>query len=80
MKLPRDLSGSEIVGGLLRVGYEATRQKGDHVYMTTQQGGEHHVSVPLHKPVKAGTLASILGAVAAHLQLSRDELLRRMKV
>jgi predicted RNA binding protein YcfA (HicA-like mRNA interferase family) len=80
MKLPRDLHGDEVVRGFRRVSYEITRQKGDHVYMTTDVGGEHHVCVPLHKPLKAGTLAAILGAVATHLQVSRDELLRRMKV
>ena len=52
MKLPRDLYGTELVKGLRRVGYIESRQKGDHVYMTTQMGGEHHVAVPLHKPLK----------------------------
>ena len=80
MKLPRNLSGDELVRGFRRVGYEVARQKGDHVYMTTQSGGEHHVSVPLHKPVKTGTLAAILGSVAEHLQVDRDELLRQMRV
>ncbi len=80
MKLPRDLSGQEIVNGLRRVGYDAVRQKGDHVYMTTRTNGEHHVAVPLHKPVKVGTLSAILGAVSDHLKMSRDELLRLMKI
>jgi predicted RNA binding protein YcfA (HicA-like mRNA interferase family) len=80
MKLPRDLSGDEVVKGLRRVGYESTRQTGDHVYMTTHNNGEHHVSVPLHNPIKVGTLSTILGAVAAHLRMSRDQLLRAMKV
>jgi predicted RNA binding protein YcfA (HicA-like mRNA interferase family) len=80
MKLPRDLSGDEIVKGLRRVGYVHSRQKGDHVYMTTQQNGDHHVTVPLHKAVKTGTLGSILGSVSSHLRIDRDELLRRMKV
>ena len=80
MKLPRDLSGDELVRGFRRVGYEVMRQKGDHVYMTTHSGGEHHVSVPLHNPVKTGTLAALLSAVAGHFQIDRNELLRRMKV
>lgn len=80
MKLPRDVSGDDIVKGLRRVGYQVTRQKGDHVYMTTRQRAEHHVSVPLHDPVKVGTFATILNSVAAHLGLDRDELLRLMKL
>jgi predicted RNA binding protein YcfA (HicA-like mRNA interferase family) len=80
MKLPRDLSGQEIVNGLRRVGYESVRQKGDHVYMTTARNGEHHVAIPLHRAVRVGTLASILGAVADHLGISREELFREMKL
>ncbi len=66
--------------GLRRAGYEQTRQVGDHVYMTTLENGEHHVSVPQHKPVKVGTLAAILAAAASHFQISRAALLRKMKV
>lgn len=80
MKLPRDLSGDELVKGLRRVGYEPTRQKGDHLYMTTKQNGEHHVSIPLHRAVKVGTLNGVLSSVAAHLRMTRDELLRAMKL
>jgi predicted RNA binding protein YcfA (HicA-like mRNA interferase family) len=80
MKLPRNISGAEIVRGLKRVGYVETRQTGDHVYMTTEVNGEHHVSVPQHKPVKVGTLATILSAVAGHLQMERAKLLRAMKI
>jgi predicted RNA binding protein YcfA (HicA-like mRNA interferase family) len=80
MKLPRDLSGQEIVNGLRRVGYDPVRQRGDHVYMTTKRNGEHHVAIPLHHPVKIGTLGSILGAVANHLGISREELLAAMKL
>lgn len=80
MKLPRDVSGDELVKGLQRVGYQVTRQKADHVYMTTQTRGEHHVSVPLHKPVKIGTFATIVTSVAAHLRIDRDQLLRLMKL
>ena len=80
MKLPRDISGDELVKGLRRVGYEPTRQHGDHVRMTTALNGEHHVTIPLHSPVKVGTLAGILSAVAVHLGMSRDELVRQMEI
>jgi predicted RNA binding protein YcfA (HicA-like mRNA interferase family) len=62
------------------MGYAWTRQKGDHVSMTTLQNGEHHVTVPLHSPVRVGTLAGILDSVAAHLGISRRQLLRDMRV
>lgn len=80
MKLPRNVSGYELVKGLQRVGYHFARQTGDHVRLTTSVNGEHHVTVPLHNPLKVGTLAAILAAVAAQLRKDKDELLRDMKL
>jgi predicted RNA binding protein YcfA (HicA-like mRNA interferase family) len=79
MKLPRGVSGHDVVKGLRRVGYEVTRQRG-HVYMTTQQDGEHHVAIPMHNPIKDGTLATSLSSVGAHLGIDRAELRHRMKL
>jgi predicted RNA binding protein YcfA (HicA-like mRNA interferase family) len=78
MKLPRDLSGAELAKAPGRVGYQVTRQSGSHLWLTTAIPTEHHVTVPAHDPLKVGTLAAILGAVAEHLRLDRDELVRRL--
>ena len=75
MRLPRDLSGADLAKALRRLGYETTRQTGSHLRLTTQVGGEHHVTVPRHGPVKVGTLAAILNEVAHHAGLTREELL-----
>ena len=76
MKLPRDVSGPELVKALHKLGYQVDRQKGSHVRVTTRQGGEHHEAVPNHHPIKIGTLSSILKSVAAHHKLSVEELVR----
>lgn len=78
MKLPRNLSGDNLVKALRSLGYEATRQRGSHVRLTTQQKGEHHEVVPRHRPIKAGTLSSILRSVASHHGLSVQELLEQL--
>jgi len=78
MKLPRDLSGAELAKALGRVGYRVSRQTGSHLRLTTATPTEHHLTVPSHDPLKVGTLAAILGEVAAHLEIERDELLRRL--
>ena len=39
---------------------------------------QHHVTVPAHDPLKVGTLSGILGDVAGHLKITREELLRRL--
>ncbi len=78
MKVPRDLSGDALAKALSRVGYGVTRQTGNHVRLTTQSPTQHHVTVPAHDPLKVGTLSGILGDVAGHLRITRDELLRRL--
>lgn len=78
MNVPRDLSGAELIRSLRRVGYETTRKKGSHVRLTTQRGGEHHVTVPMHSPLKVGTLSAVLREVADHLGLTREELLAEL--
>ena len=79
MKLPRDISGAELAKTLRKLGYQITRQTGSHMRLTTAEGGEHHVTVPRHDPLRVGTLAGILDDVAAHFGLSRDELLTKIK-
>ena len=78
MKLPRDLTGVELSKRLARLGYTVTRQTGSHMRLTSGERGEHHVTVPRHDPLRVGTLAAILDAVAAHHGLSRDALLDRL--
>ena len=78
MKLPRDLSARELIKALSSLGYRITRQKGSHIRVTTQQGGNHHVTIPDHNPIRVGTLANILGDIADHFGISRDELLERL--
>ncbi len=43
MKLPRNLSGADLVKALGKLGYAVTRQKSPHIRLTTQRNGEHHV-------------------------------------
>lgn len=78
MKLPRDLSGSQIVRALRLFGYEVTRQRGSHLRLTTTMNGEHHLTIPMHDELRLGTLASILDDVATHFGLTRDEVLGRL--
>jgi predicted RNA binding protein YcfA (HicA-like mRNA interferase family) len=78
MKLPRDLSGVQLARALEHLGYRVTRQTGSHLRLTTDAPSRHHITVPLHDPLKVGTLAAILADVAAHSKLDRDALLRRL--
>ena len=69
MRLPRDIDGPRLVKALSVLGYEATRQKGSHIRVTTQRDGENHEVIPWHHPIKVGTLSSTLKRIAAHHDL-----------
>jgi predicted RNA binding protein YcfA (HicA-like mRNA interferase family) len=72
MKLPRDLGGEELAILLSKHGYRIARQTGSHMRLTTLLGGEHHVTIPRHKPLRIGTLSSILNDIAEHLGMDRE--------
>jgi predicted RNA binding protein YcfA (HicA-like mRNA interferase family) len=80
MKLPRDVSGDDLAKALRSLGYVVTRQTGSHYRVTTAQGGEHHVTLPRHNPLRIGTFAAILDDVAGHFGISRDALLARINI
>jgi len=79
MKLPRDLSSTELEKSLRRsYGYEFSRQVGSHRRLTTQIGGQHHLTIPQHDPIRVGTLRTILGEIMEHHRLSLDEVLAKL--
>ena len=75
MKLPRDLSGTELVKALDRLEYKVSHQTGSHIRLTTQLNGEHHVTVPAHDPIKIGTLNAIIRDIASHHNFDKNELI-----
>lgn len=76
MRMPRDLSGADLVEALAMLAYRPTRQTGSHIRKTTTMGVEHHVTVRNHHPLRIGTLGVILDGVARHQSISRDQLIR----
>jgi predicted RNA binding protein YcfA (HicA-like mRNA interferase family) len=65
-KLPV-VRGADLVRALRRAGWTEIRTRGSHVRL---ERGDAHVSVPLHDPIKRGTLAAILADVG----MTSDEL------
>lgn len=64
MKLPRGVSGTRLLRVLEHLGYTAVRQKGSHVRLRHEGPPPHSITIPLHKPLKTGTLHSIVADVA----------------
>ena len=79
MKLPRDITGTQLARALGRYGYAVTRQTGSHLRLTsTYKGTEHHITIPGHDSLKIGTLSAILRDVAAYLEMDRAALLETL--
>ncbi len=78
MKVPRDVSGKNIVKYLKVFGYEVVRQNGSHIMVTSNQQGEHHLAIPNHNPIKIGTLNSIISKVSDHFNLNKEEVTKKL--
>jgi predicted RNA binding protein YcfA (HicA-like mRNA interferase family) len=79
MKLPRDLSGDELIRKLSIFGYTISRQTGSHVRLTRKDEKEDHITIPRHSPLKVGTLNNILTDAAVQLKMSKEELIQLLK-
>ena len=74
MKIPRDVSGHDLVNALKFYDYFVSRQTGSHLRLTSSKMGyDHHITVPNHEILKIGTLNAILISVATYLKLSRKQ-------
>lgn len=80
MKLPRDLTGDELLRGLRRIGYTFDRQVGSHMIAKCVSPRPHSVTVPNHKPLKVGTLSSILHEIALQRSKTVEALLEEMQL
>jgi len=79
MKLPRDIGGEELAHLLSRYGYQISRQTGSHLRLSSSiKGGEHHLTIPQHKPLKVGTLSAVLSDVAGYLEMDKQDLLSEL--
>jgi predicted RNA binding protein YcfA (HicA-like mRNA interferase family) len=76
MKLPRDLSGRELVRILCRDwGYQIIHQAGSHIILQTETPSHQRIPVPDHDCLRVGTLSNILRLVATHHGVTRDDIL-----
>ena len=79
MRVPRGVSGQELIAALARVyGYRLVHREGSHVVLETDSPRRHRLSVPDHRALRVGTLNSILRAVAEAQGLGKQEVLQQM--
>ena len=76
MKLPRDLSGAELIKLLCKHhGYRQLDQEGSHVILQTETPRHHRLAIPNHNPLRIGTLNAILRAVAEAKGIEKEDVL-----
>lgn len=65
MKVPRNISGNDLISYLVSIGFQKVRQTGSHVRLELVVHGElFGITVPLHDPLKVGTSSNIIKDVA----------------
>lgn len=78
MRIPRDISGGELIKRLKPFGYSITRQTGSHIRLTTEMNGVHRITIPNHNPLRIGTISSIITEISHHFNMSKDQLIRNL--
>lgn len=76
MRLPRDLSGAELIKLLCKsYGYRVVNQEGSHVILETDCPRQHRLAIPDHHSLRVGTLNSILRSIAEVKGVSKEQIL-----
>jgi predicted RNA binding protein YcfA (HicA-like mRNA interferase family) len=79
MKIPRHLSGRDLVQALCRNwDYHVVHQEGSHIVLETSEPTHQRVAVPAHQSLRVGTLNAILRAVAKHKGVERQAILESL--
>ena len=72
--MPRGVSGGRVIRALQHIGYSVIRQKGSHARLRHLGPPIHTITVPLHDPLKTGTLHGILAEVASMRSITVESL------
>jgi predicted RNA binding protein YcfA (HicA-like mRNA interferase family) len=79
MKIPRDLSGEDLVSLLSRKwDYRIVHQQGSHIVLETATPSHQRIAVPAHKNLRIGTLNAIFRSVAHHKGVERQDVLKSL--
>ena len=79
MKTPRNLNGADFAAALIRHWeYVHVHQTGSHIIIETERPSHQRLSIPRHKPLKAGTLNALLRLTADHKRASKEDVLKTL--
>jgi predicted RNA binding protein YcfA (HicA-like mRNA interferase family) len=76
VKIPRDLSGRNLIGALCRHwNYRQISQEGSHVILVTDEPSHQRIAIPDHTVLRVGTLNAILRAVSQHKNVVKSDVI-----
>jgi predicted RNA binding protein YcfA (HicA-like mRNA interferase family) len=78
MKLPRGVSADRLIRALEHIGYSVVRQKGSHIRLSHPGPPAHSITVPLHDPLKIGTLHGVLAEVSQARSISIENIISQL--
>ena len=79
MRLPRNISGDDLIKGLHQYGYKVTRQTGSHVRLTrSTEYKQFHLTIPRHNQLRVGTLNNIFKDLSEHLGIEKATLIETL--
>ncbi|MBI3359359.1 MAG: type II toxin-antitoxin system HicA family toxin [Nitrospirae bacterium] len=80
MKVPRDISGRDLVKALCRDWeYRTVHQEGSHFILQTEAPSHQRIPVPDHNPIRIGTITNILRLVSLHKGVQREDILKSLQ-
>jgi len=79
VRIPKDIYGRDFANHLIRRwDFREVRQTGSHIILKTETPTGRTLSVPAHKPLKPGTLKSLLEDTANHKSVSVEAILQKL--
>ena len=78
MKIPKDLNAREFIKILEKLDYYPTRQTGSHIRLSNNFDPQHHITIPNHRPLKIGTLNSILKELSQVRSVDKSEIIKQL--
>jgi predicted RNA binding protein YcfA (HicA-like mRNA interferase family) len=79
MKIPRNLNGADFAATLVRRWrYGYVHQSGSHIIIETGEPFHQRLSVPNHRPIKSGTLSTLIRLVADHNGVTKQDILNSL--